>query len=38
VIIDGVPETPYKCFGGTIFAMQMGGVKQIGFISEPPGE
>ena len=41
---DSMPEahirrdvnTPYKCIGGAIFAMQRAGFARIGFISEPP--
>jgi len=29
-------DTPYRCVGGAIFAMQRAGFARIGFISEPP--
>jgi len=29
-------ETPYRCVGGAIYAMQYAGFLKIGFISEPP--
>lgn len=32
-------DTPYRCVGGAIYAMQYAGFLKIGFISEPaPGE
>ncbi|MDB5719953.1 MAG: biopolymer transporter ExbD [Alphaproteobacteria bacterium] len=34
--IRGDVNTPYKCIGGAIFAMQMAGFAKVGFISEPP--
>ena len=34
--IRGEVDTPYKCIGGAIFAMQMAGFARVGFISEPP--
>jgi biopolymer transport protein ExbD len=34
--IRGDINTPYKCIGGAIFAMQMAGFARVGFISEPP--
>ena len=34
--IRGDINTPYRCIGGTIFAMQRAGFARIGFISEPP--
>ena len=34
--IRGDVDTPYKCIGGAIFAMQMAGFARVGFISEPP--
>jgi biopolymer transport protein ExbD len=38
VHIRGDVNTPYKCIGATIFAMQMAGFVKVGFISEPePG-
>jgi biopolymer transport protein ExbD len=38
VHIRGDVNTPYRCIGGTIFAMQMAGFVKVGFISEPePG-
>jgi biopolymer transport protein ExbD len=34
--IRGDINTPYKCIGGAVFAMQMAGFARVGFISEPP--
>jgi biopolymer transport protein ExbD len=34
--IRGDINTPYRCIGGAIFAMQRAGFMRIGFISEPP--
>jgi len=34
--IRGDVNTPYRCIGGAIFAMQRAGFARIGFISEPP--
>ena len=34
--IRGDINTPYKCIGGAVFAMQRAGFARIGFISEPP--
>jgi biopolymer transport protein ExbD len=34
--IRGDVNTPYRCIGGTVFAMQRAGFARIGFISEPP--
>jgi biopolymer transport protein ExbD len=34
--IRGDINTPYRCIGGAIFAMQRAGFARIGFISEPP--
>ena len=34
--IRGDINTPYRCIGGAIFAMQRAGYARIGFISEPP--
>ena len=34
--IRGDVNTPYRCIGGAIFAMQRAGFMRIGFISEPP--
>ena len=34
--IRGDINTPYRCVGGAIFAMQRAGFLRIGFISEPP--
>jgi biopolymer transport protein ExbD len=34
--IRGDINTPYRCVGGAIFAMQRAGFMRIGFISEPP--
>ena len=34
--IRGDVDTPSKCIGGAIFAMQMAGFARVGFISEPP--
>jgi len=36
--IRGDINTPYKCIGGAIFAMQEAGFARVGFISEPPPE
>src|ERR671919_692317 len=33
--IRGDVDTPYRCVGGAIFAMQRAGFARIGFISEP---
>ena len=33
--IRGDINTPYRCIGGAIFAMQRAGYARIGFISEP---
>ncbi|MEI9926617.1 MAG: biopolymer transporter ExbD [Sphingomonas sp.] len=39
VHIRGDINTPYRCIGGAIFAMQMAGFQKVGFISEPePGQ
>jgi biopolymer transport protein ExbD len=35
VHIRGDINTPYRCVGGAIFAMQRAGFARIGFISEP---
>jgi len=35
VHIRGDVDTPYRCIGGAIFAMQRAGYARIGFISEP---
>jgi biopolymer transport protein ExbD len=35
VHIRGDIDTPYRCIGGAIFAMQRAGYARIGFISEP---
>ena len=34
--IRGDINTPYRCIGGTIFAMPRAGFMRIGFISGPP--
>ena len=34
--IRGDVGVPYRCIGGTIYAMQMAGFAKVGFISEPP--
>ena len=34
--IRGDINTPYKCIGGAVFAMQRAGFARVGFISEPP--
>ena len=34
--IRGDINTPYRCIGGAVFAMQRAGFLRIGFISEPP--
>ena len=36
VHIRGDANTPFRCIGGVIFAMQYAGYQKIGFISEPP--
>jgi biopolymer transport protein ExbD len=36
VHIRGDVDTPYKCIGGAVFAMQRAGFTRVGFISEPP--
>ncbi|MCL6740513.1 biopolymer transporter ExbD [Sphingomonas sp. RB56-2] len=36
VHIRGDINTPYKCIGGTVFAMQRAGFQRVGFISQPP--
>jgi|GEM_PF-3099858 len=36
VHLDVVGNTPYKCIGAAIFALQHAGVTGIGFIAEPP--
>jgi len=36
VHIRGDVNTPYRCIGGAIYAMQRAGFARIGFISEPP--
>ncbi|HJR83548.1 MAG TPA: biopolymer transporter ExbD [Sphingomicrobium sp.] len=35
--IRGDINTPYRCIGGAVFAMQRAGFARVGFISEPPG-
>jgi biopolymer transport protein ExbD len=35
VHIRGDINTPYKCIGGTVFAMQRAGFQRVGFISQP---
>ena len=35
VHIRGDVNTPYKCIGGTVFAMQRAGFQRVGFISQP---
>jgi len=34
--IRGDVDTPWRCIGGTIFAVQSAGFQKVGFISEPP--
>ncbi|MBU6206291.1 MAG: biopolymer transporter ExbD [Alphaproteobacteria bacterium] len=34
--IRGDASTPYKCIGGTVYAMQYGGFLRVAFISNPP--
>jgi len=34
--IRGDINTPYRCIGGAVFAMQRAGFQRVGFISEPP--
>jgi biopolymer transport protein ExbD len=36
VHIRGDINTPYRCIGGAIYAVQRAGYARIGFISEPP--
>jgi biopolymer transport protein ExbD len=36
--IRGDVDTPYRCIGGAIYAMQRAGFARIGFISEPAPE
>src|ERR1700684_362428 len=36
--IRGDINTPYKCIGGAIFAMQQAGFARVGFLSEPAAE
>lgn len=44
--IDDMPEahirgdvnTPYRCIGGVVFAMQSAGYPRVGFISQPPSK
>ena len=35
VTMVGTGDTPYRCVGGLIFALQRAGVERIGFISRP---
>lgn len=35
VHLIGDIDTPYRCIGGVIYALQRAGVAKIGFISEP---
>lgn len=35
-IDSNMAETPYRCFGGAIYMLQMAGFKDVGFIAEPP--
>jgi biopolymer transport protein ExbD len=35
VHIRGDINTPYKCIGGAVFAMQRAGFQRVGFISQP---
>ncbi|CUS46674.1 Biopolymer transport protein ExbD/TolR [hydrothermal vent metagenome] len=35
VHIDGDTIVPYRCLGGTIYALQMAGFTKLGFIAEP---
>lgn len=35
IVSDGV-DTPYRCVGGVIYALQAAGFKDIGFVAEPP--
>jgi biopolymer transport protein ExbD len=34
--IRGDVNTPYRCIGGAVFAMQRAGFARVGFISQPP--
>jgi biopolymer transport protein ExbD len=36
VHVDGGPDVPYRCLGGTIYALQMAGFSKVGFIAAPP--
>ena len=36
VVVNAYSNTPYKCVGGGIFALQRAGVKKTGFVAEPP--
>ena len=36
VHIRGDVDTPYRCIGAAIYAMQRAGFVKVGFISEPP--
>ena len=38
VHLDATVDTPYKCIGGAIFALQRAGVKRIDWAAEPPPE
>jgi hypothetical protein len=33
--VDGDVDTPYRCIGSAIYALQRAGFQRIGFISEP---
>ncbi len=36
IVGDGY-DTPYRCVGGAVFALQRAGMQGIGFVAEPPG-
>jgi hypothetical protein len=33
--VKGGVETPYKCFGGALFALQRAGLEGVTFVAEP---
>ncbi|MFD1951769.1 hypothetical protein ACFSGX_13425 [Sphingomonas arantia] len=35
-IDSNMAETPYRCVGGAIFALQRAGFKEVSFVAEPP--
>lgn len=36
LIVSDMADTPYRCVGGVIYALQVAGFKDIGFAAEPP--